>query len=212
VDPLDVITIGVLAFVGVRLVGGARRSLGSHRGRVLELWRGVRLRHLGWSLVAMGLVIPTALALSSLPVLELGWWSMIGGEGNPALGATNRTAGTPWELVIPFVFCLFLLPGVPLFAQREEEWFRLGAERRSFWGRRWRDVQFGMVHAVVGIPMGVALALSIGGIVFTERYLAGYARRHSQADAVDESTRTHLTYNSILIGLLLVSILLEVVA
>ena len=32
--------------------------------------------------------------------------------------------------------------------------FRLGAERRSRWGRFRRSVEFGLAHALVGIPIG----------------------------------------------------------
>jgi hypothetical protein len=57
---------------------------------------------------------------------------------------------------------------------------------------------FGLVHAAVGIPIGVALALSIGGFYFTWAYLRVWRRTGSEADALAESTRSHLGYNLVI--------------
>jgi hypothetical protein len=56
-------------------------------------------------------------------------------------------------------------------------------------------VQFGMVHCLIGIPIGVGMALSIGGGYFTWCYLRGYRATESEAAGVTESTRAHLAYN-----------------
>ena len=49
-----------------------------------------------------------------------------------------------------------------------------------------RAVKFGLVHAVIGIPIGAALALSIGGWYFTWAYLRGYRARRSAGRAPRE--------------------------
>jgi hypothetical protein len=67
-------------------------------------------------------------------------------------------------------------------------------------------VLFGLAHAVVGIPLGAALALSIGGLYLTRCYLDGWRETRTESGALLESTRAHLAYNLTIIGLLLASL------
>jgi len=60
-----------------------------------------------------------------------------------------------------------------------------------------------LVHALIGIPIGVALALSIGGAYFMTAYVRVYRRRGPDA-ALLESTRSHAAYNLAIAVLLLV--------
>ena len=205
---LNLLTVAVLAFVGTRLLGGARHAMRPDvRAHMRFIARGIRLRHVLLAPPVLALVI-TALALLYLvPPLRWGWWTAIGGGGNPVTGVTTTTQGSPLEWIIPAVFLLLLLPALPLFAEREERMFRLGAERWSTGRRVWRGLQFGLVHAVVGIPIAAALALSIGGWYFTASYLWGHRRAGGDPHAgLLESTRAHLTYNAEV--LLLVAVLL----
>ena len=39
--------------------------------------------------------------LMLVPGLDWGWWSAIGGEGNPVFGSTESTTGTAWEWLVP---------------------------------------------------------------------------------------------------------------
>jgi hypothetical protein len=138
-----------------------------------------------------------------IPGLSFGWWTAIGGQGNPVVGSTDKTAGTPLEWIVPLVFMVLLVPVLPLFAEREEVMFRQGAEHWS-WGRRaYKCVQFGLVHALIGIPIGVALALSIGGAYFMWAYLRMYRRAGPEA-ALLESTRAHAAYNLTIVVLVMV--------
>ena len=169
------------------------------RNHVLDIVRGLRLRHflLAWPVLFLVLLVASLLLL--VPGLSWGWWTALGGVGNPVVGATTTTKGSPLEWIIPTVFILMLIPALPLFAESEERMFRLGAEHRSTWGRIRRAIEFGLVHALIGIPIGVALALSIGGGYFTWAYLRG---------GVAESTRAHLAYNLtvvVIVGLALLS-------
>jgi hypothetical protein len=68
-------------------------------------------------------------------------------------------------------------------------------------------VLFGLAHAVVGIPIGAALALSIGGLYLTWCYLERWRETRSESEALLESTRAHLAYNLTIIGLVLASLL-----
>jgi hypothetical protein len=152
-------------------------------------------------------VAATAYALLGVPGFDVGWWSAIGGQGNPVTGATDRTAGTSLDVLLPLVFAALLVPGLPLFAAAEERAFRLGAEGWSTSRRILQGVAFGAVHAIVGIPIGVALALSVGGWWFTAVYLWGF-RRGGRPVALREATLAHLSYNAAVLSLLVASVVL----
>ncbi|HVF33630.1 MAG TPA: hypothetical protein VM933_11395 [Acidimicrobiales bacterium] len=204
-------TVVVLAWFGSRLVVSFRRSLAAGaRARSWALVRGLRPRHFLPVPVVLALVVLAALGLTGVPPLDFGWWTAIGGQGNPAFGVTERTAGTAFEIVVPIVFVLLLLPALPLLVEREELAFRLGAEAWSTPKRIAKALLFGLVHAVVGIPIGVALALSIGGAAFTLAYLRTHRRTGSRRAALDESSRLHLAYNLTIVGLVAVLLGVEV--
>src|SRR3954454_19396222 len=153
-----VLTVGVLAFVGYRLVNAASLMARSHilRRRAAEIVRGIGWRDI-WPvplLLSAGLV--TAGVLLQIPPLRFGWWTALGGLGNPVTGTTDQTSGTALEWLVPLVFLVLLLPAIPLFAFREEEIFRLGAEGWNGRRRVAKAVQFGLIHALIGIPIGVA--------------------------------------------------------
>jgi hypothetical protein len=206
---LDIVTIAVLGFFAVRLVTAARRALrAGGRARTATIVRGLKPRHFALAPVAFAGVVVALVALLQIPVMRFGWWTAIGGLGNPVTGTTDRTAGTPLEWIIPVVFLTLLVPALPLFAEAEERIFRAGSEWRSFWGRAGKGLQFGLVHAIVGIPIGVALALSVGGWYFTWAYLRGYRASQGRREAaVLESTRAHLAYNVELLTFVALAIL-----
>ena len=162
----------------------------------MQIIRGLRWRHflLCWPVLIV--VLAVASVLLFVPGLSWGWWSAIGGIGSPVLGVSERDSGGPLQWLIPAAFAVMLLPALPLFAEAEERRFRAGAEQWSTRRRVGRAVQFGLVHCLIGIPIGVGLALSIGGLYFTWAYLRGFrASGGSQQAAVAESTRAHLAYN-----------------
>ena len=207
---LDVATYAVLAFIGVRIATGTRVALsGSGRGHVGQIVRGLRPRHFLLAVPALAAVFAGVVALVQLPVLSWGWWTALGGLGNPVTGTTDRTTGTALEWIIPLVFLVLLVPPLPLFAEAEERMFRLGAEHRTRWGRLRRSVEFGLAHAIIGIPIGAALGLSIGGMYFTDRYLRTFRRTHDAQAAMAESTRAHLGYNITVIVIVIVGLTLS---
>jgi len=200
---LDLLTALVLTLVGVRLVTVARVSVRT-RSRSFAIARGLRPRHFLMALPVLVLVLVVASALIQIPGLSFGWWTAIGGQGNPVTGVTTSTGSSKLSLVIPAAFAVLLFIGLPLFVEREEEMFRLGAEQRSRRENARKAVTFGLVHAVVGIPIGVALALSIGGFYFTWAYLRMWRRTGAVDAALGESIRCHLSYNLIIVTLLVV--------
>lgn len=203
---LDLLTVLVLGFFAVRLARGARIALSpGGRQHVLFVVRSLRPRHFLRAPVVFSLVVVAVLFLTAVPGLDFGWWTAIGGTGNPVTGSTDRTAGTALEWVIPLVFGVLLLPALPLLAEAEERVFRRGSEHRSFMGKLGWGVLFGLAHALVGIPIGAALALSIGGWYFTWAYMRAY-RRGGPAEALLESTCSHLAYNLEIVAIIVVVI------
>lgn len=204
----DVATFGVLAFVGVRLVTGLRRSLsGDGRSSVRLIVSRIRWRHIWPVPFVLAAVIIVASALVRVPGLQWGWWSALGGEGNPVFGSSESTAGTVWEWLIPAAFLLLLIPALPLFAYAEEQMFRRGAQGWTPAKRALKVIQFGLVHAIIGIPIGVAIALSVGGAYFMTVYLRAFRTTGSQAEATLESTRAHTAYNGIIVSVVVIAVI-----
>jgi hypothetical protein len=201
----NVLTFAVLGFMGVRLATGLRISMRRNgRSLVREIVTGIRWRHVWPIVVVLPAVVLTASALMSIPGLDWGWWSMLGGEGTPVFGSSSTTTGTAWEWIIPLAFITMLVPALPLFAHAEERIFRAGAEQWSPLRRTWKVVQFGMAHALIGIPLGAALALSVGGAYFMAVYLRAWQRVPSRRAATIESARAHTAYNAFIVALVMV--------
>lgn len=205
-NPLDLLTVAVLAFVGFRLADAARQTLSS-RSEVWPLVAGLRPRHFLRAIPVLGAVLFVATPLVQVPGLDFGWWTALGGQGNPVVGV-GRPEATPGvlETLVPVVFVTLLILGLPLLVEGEEWVFRRGAQHRTRAANARRSVLFGLVHAVVGIPVGVAIALSVGGFYFTWAYLRVWRRTGSEDDALAESTRSHLAYNLVIAVLIIAAL------
>jgi hypothetical protein len=205
-SPLDLLTVAVLAFVGFRLADAARQTFSS-RGHVWRLVTGLRPRHFLRAIPTLFAVLAVATPLLAVPGLDFGWWTAIGGEGNPAVGV-GRESATPGvlETIIPVVFMTLLVIGLPLLVEGEEWVFRRGAQYRSRAGNARRAVLFGLVHALIGIPIAVAMALSVGGFYFTWAYLRAWRATGSEEAALAESTRSHLAYNLVIAAIVIAAL------
>jgi hypothetical protein len=206
----NVLTFAVLGFMGLRLVTGVRRSrTADGRALVRDVVIGIRWRHVWPVPFVLAAIVAIATAVMQVPGLDWGWWSAIGGQGNPVFGSNDATTGTVWQWVIPLGFMTLLLPALPLFAYAEERLFRAGAEDWSTRRRTLKVLQFGLVHAIIGIPLGAALTLSVGGAYFMRIYLRTFARTRSRHQATLESTRAHTAYNGIIVALVVVVLVLD---
>lgn len=173
---LTILKVAVVSYVALNVLAALGRS--ELRQEAYQIARGLRARHFLVAAPFLALTITTAILLVQLPLLSFGWWSLLGGEGSIAAGDTGSGRGA--DVVSVLVISIVLL-ALPIFAHLEEQVFRKGAEGRTLRQNSVRAVKFGLVHLVMGIPIGVALALAIGGGVFTWAYLRGH----------DEWTRTH---------------------
>ena len=89
--------------------------------------------------------------------------------------------------------------------------FRTGAEHWSRRRRVLKVLQFGMVHAIIGIPLGAALALSFGGAYFMWVYLRSHRASRTQQAATIESTTAHTVYNGLIIALVTVAFVYDAI-
>jgi hypothetical protein len=209
----NVLSVVVLAVVGVRLVQAVTLSR-SHRGRTLsrQVWTKLRWRHFWPVPFVLAGVLIVAIPLLMVPVLRWGWWSALGGDGNPIFGSSTATMGTVWSWLIPLVFMALVVAALPLFANAEERMFRAGAQRWTTRQRVVKVLKFGLIHALIGIPIGVALALSVGGAYFMSVYLRSYALTGSSNEATLESTRAHTAYNALIIVTVAIVLAVDAVA
>jgi hypothetical protein len=208
----NVLSLVVLAVVGVRLVQAVTLSRSS-RGRSLsrEVWTRIRWRHIWPVPFVLAGVLLVAVPLLMVPPLRWGWWSALGGDGNPIFGSSTATSGTVASWLIPLVFMVLVVLALPLFANAEERMFRSGAQRWSGRRRVLKVVQFGAIHALIGIPIGVALGLSVGGAYFMAVYLRAYALTGSSHEATLESTRAHTAYNALIVLTVAVAVTIDAV-
>jgi hypothetical protein len=209
----NVLSVVVLAVVGLRLVQAVTISRSS-QGRSLsrEIWTRIRWRHIWPVPFVLAGVLVVASPRLMVPPLRWGWWSALGGAGNPIFGSSTTTSGTVWEWLIPLVFMGLVLLALPLFANAEERMFRSGAQRWSTRRRVSKVLQFGAIHALIGIPIAVALALSVGGAYFMAVYLRTYALTGSGNEATLESTRAHTAYNAMIIVAVAIAVTVDAVA
>jgi hypothetical protein len=209
----NVLSVFVMAVVGLRLVQAVTLSR-TEGGRSLsrEVWTRIRWRHIWPVPFVLGGVLLVAIPLLMVPPLRWGWWSALGGDGNPIFGSSSTTSGTPWAWLIPLVFMCLVVLALPLFANAEERMFRSGAQRWSKRRRVLKVVQFGAIHALIGIPIGVALALSVGGAYFMAVYLRAYRVTRSGHEATLESTRAHTAYNALIIVTVAIAVVIAAAA
>ena len=190
----------VLAVVGLRLVQAVTLSR-STRGRSLsrDVWTRIRWRHIWPVPFVLDRRAARRCSADAGPGTALGLVVGVGGDGNPVFGSSDATTGTVWEWLIPLVFMALLVPALPLFANAEERMFRTGAERWSTRQRVFKVLQFGLIHALIGIPIGVALALSVGGAYFMAVYLRSYALTGSYQRSHARVHAAHTAYNALII-------------
>ena len=191
---------GVVLIYVWSLVGRSLRN-----PRQLVLLRGIRPRHLLQALLVLTATLSAVIALL-LPhtFLRWGWWDSLGGNGSVILGQATAAASLLSRIVLPALIVVALLLCLCGFALREERMFRRGDEERHLGSRLWRLLLFGLAHVVMGIPIGAAIGLGVGGFGFSQVYLNRWRESRARYRSVLYSARVHVVYNLILIGLVIV--------
>ena len=72
-------------------------------------------------------------------------------------------------------------------------------------------MQFGLVHALIGIPIGAALALSVGGAYFMWVYLRRFRAAGTRDAALIESATAHAVYNALIVIMLVIAFALDAI-
>ncbi len=179
------------------------RSLRNPRQRILL--KGIRPRHFALALrVLVGVIVALTVLLLPDTVLRWGWWEYLGGTGNVIFGQAAGSVLQVSQVVLPALILIPLVISLCLFALREERAFRRGDETRGLGARLWRALVFGLAHLVMGIPIGAALALGVGGFGFSQVYLKRWRESGSRLESVLESARVHFAYNLMLVSLVAV--------
>lgn len=236
-----------LAVAGIVLVLLVRAGRVAWRNRAVAVtvWRRVRWHHVVGSLGLLAVVITTLVALVTLvPGADWGLGRLIGLSGNAVFapleaathsgadsGSGNAGTSATWpEVAIAVGVVLFLLALLAMFpwlAYVEERVFREGLEDADLPHQLWAALKFGLIHLVMLIPVGAALAIGVAGFVYGRIYRRAFARaqastrmeagpfgvpvvvepsvRQARSEAVLASTVWHTTFNSLIVLSLLLS-------
>jgi hypothetical protein len=200
----------VIGYVLYQLVTALRGEKNSYAWQVAG---GVRVKHFVANLPAQLLTVLTAAALVQLPVLRWGWWTSIGGTGSIVLGQSGDGGWT--SQLVAVAMLLVLVAAIPVLAYGEEDLFRRGTEHRSALGRLRSASLFGIIHAAMGIPLGVAVALTVAGLWFTNRYSVAYHDADMSRSAppreagVVNAARYHMAWNWGMSAIVLVALLAD---
>jgi hypothetical protein len=166
---MEILLYTILGFFAVTTV---RSAFGRDQRVAYQLLPLLRPRHVIANIPAMFIVGATMVVLLRVPGLSWGWFQLLGGNGNVALGMTETATG--WAATaVPAAMITIFVCAAPVLVRLEEVMFRSGSERRTLRQRVVLSIVFGLVHISAGIPIAAALALSIAGWWFTCCYLAG---------------------------------------
>lgn len=173
-------------------------------GRTSKNWQAIKqYRPIQFitTIPVLCLVITTALLLYyNVPLMDknpiLWVFSFLFGWGDGSGQGNIMFSGIEWKYYAMF-FLPVLLFALPSLARYEEEDYREGTRNWAHGVRR--SIKFGLIHLIALIPLGAALALSIGGLWFTYQYFKG---------GVERSTVYHSVYNSIVVVILFVTVVI----
>ena len=107
------------------------------------------------------------LLIRYIPGMQFGWLTWIASQASETqTGQTVESSPFLWATTIILILIFSIV--LPKFAFLEEEKFR----KPYVWATKpmqfMQALKFGIAHLIMGIPIGAALALSVGGVFFTE--------------------------------------------
>ncbi len=203
------ILLFAFAVANVALILRAERD---NLGFVKQVWMRFRVGMFLQCFLLLILIITVAETLVMyVPGMKYGWLHLfVSGGGNALVAPVTDASSSAYRLLrlVPIAFCLAFLVAIPFLAKAEEEMFRQGCTKwKDIW---WKSTKFGLLHCIVGIPIGFGVALIMSGLFYAYHYkrtlekntgTLGYLRADDEAVVV--STTYHSMYNSIVITILL---------
>ncbi len=160
-----------------------------------------------------------SLALTSVPFLSKGWTHFFFDSGGNILFSIMDLQDPIISIVlVSLVLIAFFIVFLPHLALLEETAFR--KNRFSLFHRIRASIVFGMVHLIMGIPIGAGLALCFTGFAYSHIYISSYrniiAKSHGRNGvrvdrsvdkyaahkAMHASTTYHSLVNTIFFGIL----------
>lgn len=167
---------------------------GGNLQKSLAILRRIRPWMIIQNTLVLVFVVMVSMLLNSLPVLGWGWWQLL--DSSTEAGGQNAImASTSLPIVGP-IFLVVLFFAMPRLAEYEEELFREGTANWKSGVKR--SIVFGLVHCIMGVSIGVGLALSICGLWFTHQYFKG---------GVIRSTSYHAAWNLAIVSLVIITLL-----
>ncbi len=140
-------------------------------------------------------------------------WAYIKGKSNNDLD-TNVWFMPLKFRILRYIFVPLLIFNIPFFAAIEESIFRSGTVG---WiglnGGISRSIIFGLVHSLVGVPLACAIPTILTGIWLTAEYFSGitlaggFGIKDCEYAGIAVSMSYHVTYNFVLISLLIILLL-----
>ena len=161
-----------------------------------------------WSFLMVLGIMFSALVLKSIDLPKFMTWSWVSMLGSGPDAPSGNIMSAPFKsgsVVFISIFWLVLSLALPYLAKCEEQVFRslvFGVKNRII-----TSIKFGLFHMVVGVPLSVALILSVVGYIFSIFYVRTYNKAFKKdpdtADdvALNVSTSVHAKYNFLLITL-----------
>ena len=182
----------------------------------------LRISHFLYAIPTLAIVATVGFLLIQLPVLSWGWWQALGGHGSIIFLSYGKRDSWmsdvfPLTMVIAVSFWVFRL------ASDEELQFRRDSQHYTRRGILLFAFIFGLAHMIMGIPLGLALALSLGGLVFSWHYLRAYNRKldrtfmheeqahqYKEMQALKSSTLHHAAYNILALSAAAVAFIVDI--
>ena len=182
---LEGLGAGVAALLTVNFALNLRSSELKTAYRALRTIRGWRA--LGAVLQAAAvLFMVVALGLSLIAVwphvMGFSWLRLLATPAEAPAAGGHPIPRLPGGAGVRLGFLVAVVGNVPRLAKNEERAFRQG--HRKLGPVLWQSVKFGLAHCLVGVPVGIGLAMTISGLWMAWPYMRGGVRRATAYHAV----------------------------
>lgn len=157
-------------------------------------------------LLLSAIIIPGTIIEPYVPgFLKWSLFSILGKDGtNANVEIIGQSAKISPAIVFFIVAVLMLI--LPKAAYWEETKFRHGITKMDRECVK-KNIKFGLLHCLVGVPIWIGLLLAIVGLALSVRYIRVYRKTNSSLTALSSSTSLHGKYNVILVILMTLAVL-----